>query len=418
MPTLLLLANLLLFLLLLAPAGMVLYLLLLTTAAWLARRHTPQPAAPPSHRFLILIPAHNEATLLPATLANLRQLDYPEQLYEVHLVADNCSDNTAALARLGGAIAHERFDTERQGKGYALQWLLNRLWAAQIPHDAVVILDADTIVSGNFLQVMAAQLAAGARVAQAYYTVRDPGSSPVVGLRYIALAGLHYLRPLGRLYLGSSAGLKGNGMMFHADLLPEHEWTAHLTEDIAFHMSLIAAGERVQFAPDAIAWAEMPATFAGATTQNERWERGRIEMLSRHVPRLLRATGQALAQGRWRPAYLNFDAAMEHLIPPFATLVGLTLLLAGATALLGALSIWLPTAAWPWTSLSLFLALFILLGQAIYVGSGLYLAGAPTHIYRSLLHVPTFFFWKLALYGRVLTGRQQRGWIRTARNEE
>ncbi|MCB0031053.1 MAG: glycosyltransferase, partial [Anaerolineales bacterium] len=244
MPTLLLIAELLLLLVLLVPAGMVAYLLLLTVAAWLAQKRATTPERTPSHRILFLIPAHNEATLLPITLANLRELDYPAELYEVHVVADNCSDNTAELARAGGASAHERFHDTLKGKGYALQWLLEQLWAAETPHDALVILDADTVVSANFLRVMDAKLAAGARAVQAYYAVRDPGSSPVVGLRYIALAVLHYLRPLGRLLLGGSAGLKGNGMLFRADLMQQHEWTAHLTEDIEFHMSLIAAGER------------------------------------------------------------------------------------------------------------------------------------------------------------------------------
>lgn len=417
MPTLLVVANFLLLLALLVPAGIVFYLLLLTVAAWLARRRKLAPSGSPIHRILLLIPAHDEATLLPATLSNLRQLDYPTELYEVHVVADNCSDNTAQLARAGGAIVHERFHDTLKGKGYALQWLLERLWAAETPHDAIVILDADSIVSSNFLRVMDAQLAIGARAVQAYYAVRDPCSSPIVGFRCIALAALHYLRPLGRMLLGGSAGLKGNGMLFRAELMQRHEWTAHLTEDIEFHMSLIAAGEQVIFAPDAVVWAEMPTTLAGSTSQNERWERGRVEMLRRYVPRLLRNASRALGHGQWRRAYLNFDAAMEHLIPPFTVLVALSLLLSTAAVLLLALSFWLVPSALPWATGNLFLALFLVLGQTIYIVSGLELSKAPKAVYKAALYVPVFLFWKLVLYGRVVTGLQQKGWIRTARNE-
>src|SRR5262245_16505669 len=313
MSSLFLAANFLLLLALLVPASMVVYLLLLTVAACLARGRQLKPSDPPAHRIFFLIPAHNEAALLPATLANLRQLDYPPDLYEVHVVADNCSDNTADLARAGGAIVHERFHDTLKGKGCALQWLLKRIWAAETPHDAVVILDADSIVSRNFLRVMDAHLATGARAVQAYYAVRDPGSSPVVALRYIALAARHHLRPLGRIRLGGSAGLQGNGMLFRAELMHQHQWTAHLTEDVEFHMSLIAAGEQVLFSPDAVVWAEMPSTLAGSTSQNERWERGRLEMLRRYLPRLVRDASGALGRGQWRRAYLNFDAAMEHL---------------------------------------------------------------------------------------------------------
>jgi cellulose synthase/poly-beta-1,6-N-acetylglucosamine synthase-like glycosyltransferase len=418
MPTLFLVANLLLLLALLVPAGMVVYLLVLTVAACLARERQLKPSGPPAHRILFVIPAHNEAGLLPATLANLRQLDYPAELYEVHVVADNCNDNTAELARAGGAVVHERFHDTHLGKGCALQWLLKRLWAAETPHDALAILDADSIVSHNFLRVMDAQLTVGARAVQAYYTVRDPCSSPVVALRCIALTGLHYLRPLGRMLLGGSAGLQGNGMLFRTELMKQHQWTAHLTEDVEFHMSLIAAGEKVVFAPDAVVWAEMPTTLAGSTTQNERWERGRLEMLRRHVPRLLHDVRHALGRGQWRRAYLNFDAAVEHLIPPFTVLAALSLLLLTATVLLFALSFWLFPSALHLATANLLLALFLSVGQTIYIGAGLNLTRSPKRLYKALLHAPAFMLWKLVLYGRVMTNRQQKGWIRTARNEE
>jgi cellulose synthase/poly-beta-1,6-N-acetylglucosamine synthase-like glycosyltransferase len=418
MLTLLLVPNLLLLLLLLVLAVMVIYLLLLTVAAYLARGRSLKPCGQPTHRILFLIAAHNEATLLPVTLANLRQLDYPAELYEVHVVADNCNDNTAELARAGGALVHQRSDDSPGSKGCALQWLLEQLWAAKTPHDALVILDADSLVSHNFLQVMDAQLTVGARAVQAYYAVRDPASSPVVGLRCIALTALHYLRPLGRVLLGGSAGLKGNGMLLRAELMHQHKWTGHLTEDIEFHMSLIAAGEQVLFAPDAVVWAEMPKTLARSITQNERWERGRVEMLRRYVPRLLRDASRALGRRQWRRAYLNFDSAMEHLIPPFTVLVGLSLSLSAAALFLFALTLWLVPSVLTLATANLLLALFLALGQTIYIGAGLHLSGAPATVYKALLYAPAFMFWKLVLYRRVLTSRQHRGWIRTTRNEE
>jgi 1,2-diacylglycerol 3-beta-glucosyltransferase len=417
MSTILVIANLVLLLVLLFAAGMVVYLLLLTVAACLARGRQLKPSGPPTHRFLFLIPAHNEATLLPSTLASLRQLDYPAELYEIHVVADNCTDNTAELARMGGAVIHERFHDSLKGKGHALQWLLKRLWTAGTPHHAVVILDADSTVSRNFLRIMDAHLTAGARAVQSYYAVRDANSSAVVALRYIAMAMVNYVRPLGRMFLGGSAGLKGNGMLLWAELMHEHNWTSHLTEDIELHMSLIAAGEQVLFAPDAVVWAEMPATLSESTTQNERWERGRVEML-RYVPRLLQDASRALGRGRWHQAYLNFDAAMEHLIPPFTVLVGLSVLLSAAAVLLLALSFWLNPSGLTWAAVNVVLGLFLVLGQIIYLGVGLHLAKVPKDIYKALLHAPAFMLWKLVLYGRVLTGRQQKGWIRTARNEE
>ncbi|MGB9738474.1 glycosyltransferase family 2 protein [Chloroflexus sp.] len=371
------------------------YLLLLTGAALFARRTTPLRAQPTT-RFVIMIPAHNEERLLPDLLTNLNQLNYPRDLYSIHVVADNCTDRTAAVATAHGAIAYERFDQVLRGKGYALEWLLHQIWARNEPHDAVVILDADSVVSPNFLRVMDARLARGERVIQAYYAVRQPEGAWSAGIRAVALIVLHYLRPLGRMVLGGSTGLKGNGMVFAADILRRYRWTASLTEDIEYHMTLILAGERAMFAPDAVVWAEMPDSLRAAQSQNERWERGRLEMVRRYVPQLLR-------EGLRRHSFLLIDAAIEQLIPPFSVVTGMSVLVA-----LIAIVLREPAA--------LALTGFIIGGQVVYVLSGLLLVRAPWSIYRSLLFTPFFLGWKLWLYIRLLLGVKPRDWIRTARN--
>jgi 1,2-diacylglycerol 3-beta-glucosyltransferase len=404
-------------------AVLVAYLLLLTAAAWQAARRTPLRPGAPNHRFLILIPAHNEERLLPDSLASLNSLHYPRSLFSVHVIADNCDDKTAAVARQNGATVHERFDQERRGKGYALQWLLQKVWQAGEPHDAVVILDADTVVSTNFLQVMDARLTRGERVIQAYYAVRDPGRSWSVTLRYAALAVLHYLRPLGRMSLGGSAGLKGNGMVFAAPVLRQHHWSPALTEDIEFHMDLILNGERVMFAPDAVVWAEMPHTLADAHTQNVRWERGRLEMARRYVPRLLGAARAARHSSVPGKSFLLFDAAMEHVIPPFSILAAVNGLALTAAVLLpagkkqgGSIMQGERRPSSKLKAISVILGVAALTGQVVYIFAGLHLARAPRTVYRALLYAPWFVLWKGWLYLRVLLGRDRDGWIRTTRN--
>jgi len=404
-------------------AALVGYLLLLTAVAWRESRKGMSPSGQARSRFAILIPAHNEERLLPGLLSNLAQLDYPKALYTIHVVADNCTDQTAVIGRQNGAVVHERFDASQPGKGYALQWLLQRLWAASEPHDAVVILDADTVVSANFLQAMSARLARGERVIQAYYAVRDPGRSWSVGLRYAALAVLHYLRPLGRTALGGSAGLKGNGMVFAADVMRQNEWSASITEDIEFHMTLILHGERVAFAPEAVIEAEMPETLAGAASQNVRWERGRIQMMRLYVPQLLRAGWQSVRQRRYGRAYLFIDATMEHLIPPFSIMAALNALFLGFGLFSVLLSSTLAqnpggetavTLAWA----NLWLALGLVGGQAVYLLSGLRLVHAPKTVYLALVNIPVFVTWKVWHYVRVLLGLDSQAWVRTARNDE
>jgi len=394
-------------------AGLTSYLLLLTVAAWYKSRQTDNPSGEQTNRFLILVPAHNEERLLPELLTNLHQLDYPQSLYAVHVVADNCTDQTAEIARQGGAIAHERVNDAQRGKGFALQWLLQRLQQANEPHDAIVILDADSIVSPNFLRVMDGRLARGERVIQAYYAVRNPDQSWAVSLRYAALAVLHYLRPLGRMALGGSAGLKGNGMVFVADILKQHEWSASVTEDIEFHMTLVLAGERVMFAPDAVVEAEMPHTLTGSQVQNSRWEQGRLEVARRYIPALLRGAGSAIKQKKYGRAYLLFDAVMEHIIPPFALLTGLS-----GLSLLTALLLFFVAPNNSLGLISLILGSLIVVGQIVYIFYGLYLVKAPRKVYEALLYAPVFIVWKIGVYIQVLLGRGDKGWVRTERNEK
>lgn len=374
------------------------YLLLLTGAALFARRRSPRRSGEPTQRFAILVPAHNEERLLPSTLASLRAMDYPPELFQVYVVADNCNDRTAELARQGGARVYERFNTELVGKGYALEWLLEKVWASQTEHDAIVILDADTVVSPNFLRVMDARMARGERAIQAYYAVRDPASSRSASLRAVALAVLHYLRPQGRMVLGGSTGLKGNGMVFAADIMRKHRWPASLTEDIEYHMALILAGERVMFAPDAQVQAEMPDTLNSSQSQNVRWERGRVEMVQNYVPRLMREAAR-------RRSFLLFDAAVEQLIPPYSVVAGASVAgLAAAAALRSRPAV--------------LLGLALIKGQIVYIFTGLALSQAPRHVYLTLLYAPFFVLWKIWLYIRVLFGRNNQDWIRTRRNTD
>ena len=383
--------------------AMIGYLLLLTAAAWRTTQQTKLPATGPTHRFALLVPAHDEEKLLPALLENMRQLDYPRQLFTLYVVADNCTDQTAALARAAGAVAYERFDRSKIGKGYALQWLLARLDEVGAQFDAAVILDADSVISSNFLQVMDAHLARGERVIQAHYAVLNPERSWVMSLRAAALALVHYARPLGRMALGGSVGLKGNGMVFHRTILAQHQWSASVTEDIEYHMSLVLAGERVAFAADATVWAEMPGTLHGAHSQNVRWEQGRFQLAARYLPKLLRAAFATPTQGTKPARYVLFDSMMEHLIPPFSIVTGLTLLYLFVTLLWG-------------TPALISLAGTLFMGQLLYIVAGLILARTPRSIYRALLYAPFFMVWKVWLLVRMLGRTEQPGWVRTARD--
>src|SRR5579884_2599725 len=156
-------------------AAPILYLCILSVSAILtakkrraATTRVSSALASPQFHFAILIPAHNEEVMLGNLLENLFALDYPKEFYSVYVIADNCTDRTAELARTTGWVqVYERFDESKRGKGYALNWFLQKLEENQLVYDAYVILDADSVVERTFLHAMARELAQGAQAMQA-----------------------------------------------------------------------------------------------------------------------------------------------------------------------------------------------------------------------------------------------------------
>jgi cellulose synthase/poly-beta-1,6-N-acetylglucosamine synthase-like glycosyltransferase len=371
------------------------YLLLLTAAAALARKDPPR-AGPGERRFAVLVPAHNEELVIGRLLRSLASLDYAHDRFDVCVVADNCDDRTAEIARVLGARVYERFSADDRAKGFALRWLLLQLHDAQRVYDAYVVLDADTVVSADLLSRLDARLESGSQIVQVYYTVLNARASAIAGLRFAALAAVHYLRPLGRSALGLSCGLKGNGMCFAAPVLERFAWNwFSLTEDVEFHLALVRAGMRVDFAWETSVQADMPVTLAQARTQNARWEQGRLQLVRSHVPRLL------LDSLRQR-SLLKLDAAIEQLLPPLSVSVALGALCLGLSLAVGA-------------QLAAALAGFGLLAQLGYLAAGLAMVQAPLGAYVALSSAPVYVAWKLGLYTQALVSARASAWIRTAR---
>jgi cellulose synthase/poly-beta-1,6-N-acetylglucosamine synthase-like glycosyltransferase len=351
-------------------------------------------------RFAVLIPAHNEEALLDGLLESLSQLAYPKDLYTVYVVADNCSDGTAELARrFEGVSVYERFDAEKRGKGHALHWMWQQLEEHGLVYDAYLILDADSVVVPVFLQAMDRELVQGVRALQACNTVLNVADSPSTALRWIALTLVNHVRPLGRNALGGSSTLTGNGMCLSRALLLRHPWRAFgIAEDYQYYLGIVQDGETVRYLPEAIVRSHMPTTFHSMRTQDVRWEASAPQESRFRIA--LRLLGTGLRQR----SFIRVEAAAELLVPPLSLLVSASLLLLVASVALA----FLPG----------ILASFILLGGlAWYIATPFALLRPPHAVYSALLHAPGFMLWKLWVYFVLSRSRKHTSeWVRTHRH--
>ena len=328
-------------------------------------------------KFGIIIPAHNEAQLLPNTLARLGEVDYPKDLYEVIVIADNCDDDTAALARRAWATCWERRDEEHTGKGYVLQWAFEKL-PAHGDHGAYLVIDADTILEPDFLKAMNRRLVGGAKAVQGYSDVINPDRSPMESLSYLGFVLNRNLRYRGRTKLGWTSNLMGTGMCFAREVIEEHGWIAtSIVEDVEYGMFLQLHGVRVEFAPEARLWVQLHDTFKATKGQRRRWDLGKFAVRNEYLPQLLR---KGLRTGD--PSY--FDSSLELLIPPFTLFFVLTFLAYGAYLISGQSTIPFLRSLWHFTAGGAFL----------YTLTGLLYARAGLKVYLSLLYVPYFLLWR------------------------
>ncbi len=361
----------------------------------------PPPLAPPRYRFAIIVPAHDEELSIAATTRSLLALDYPPASRRVIVVAHNCRDRTADLARAAGAEVVVYDDLSRATKGDALMRGVARA-LADISVDAVVVVDADTVVSKNLLTAFCARLSRGAHVIQAEYAVRNVEASWRTRLSALALGMFHRTRNLARQRLGLSVGLRGNGMCFSRSLLAmQPPLATGLVEDVEYGVQLGLAGYRVAYTPEAFVRGEMATDGRAAASQRRRWEGGRRQLTTRFVPRLL------VAAMRQRSATL-LDLAMDLIVPP---LTYLALGLAAGLAFEGT-RIALQGRADALTVLW-FLATACLV---LYGARGVQYSGLPlTTALRTLSSAPAYVVWKLAV---MAVRRRDDAWVRTRREAE
>ncbi len=349
-------------------------------------------------RLAVLVPAHSEEAGISATLSSIRsQLKPTDRLL---VVADNCTDATADVARRCGAEVIERQQADLRGKGYALDFGLRHL--AADPPLVLVIVDADCTLGEGCLRHLAEACVGSGRPVQALYLMNAPAGAPL-RLRLAAFTWRikNWLRPLGALRLGAPCPLMGTGMAFPWQLISQANLAScHLVEDMKLGIDLAREGHPPLFVPEARIDSVFPLSNEAAQTQRSRWEHGHLSTLLSDGPSLL---WSALSARDLRLAAM----ALDLMVPPLTLLLGLVLL----DFLLGSV---FASAVGGWPMGIAFTCLMLVLASSI---RAWWMVGRDLLSIGELLRAPVHLFMKLPMYLKFVTRRQSQ-WVRTERHDD
>jgi cellulose synthase/poly-beta-1,6-N-acetylglucosamine synthase-like glycosyltransferase len=349
-----------------------------------------------SPKIAILIPAHNEAVCIGATIETLLPLTEQERLV---VIADNCNDETVSIARSFGVTVVERQNTELLGKGYALDYGLRFLEAE--PPDVVVFVDADCMVESGTIETIARQAMAVAKPVQATYLMEQPvNPKPKDAVSALAFMVKNLVRPSGLQRLGLPCLLTGTGMAFPWSVIQSVTLASdNIVEDMQLALDLSIAGSAAQFCPNARVIGRLPAQTLAAKTQRTRWEHGHLQTLITQVPRLFKAS---IEQKRLDLLALALDMS----VPPLSFLVMIWVAVTGMAVFATTLGVSQVPA--------IILCLEGLLIFSSIVGAWAKFGRADLPA-LTLLSVPFYLIWKIPLYFSFLLRRQTK-WVRTERD--
>lgn len=354
----------------------------------------------PTSRFVIVIPAHNESAVIAFTIKRLKELDYPADLFSIHVIADYCNDDTASLAREAGAIVHERDHGPREGKGAALNWGLGCILSTKNNRDAVVIFDADTIVDAQFLRVMDAHICAGDQVIQGQHIISNPDDGLFPALVWAMFIVDNRFQNYGRTVLGWSAKNMGDSICFRADILQRLGWGKGLTEDYQFRHQLLLEGIHITYEPRAKGNGEAPRKWQQVKAQRSRWVNG-VYNAGR------KSNWRMLTEWFRRRDNALLDGALQTFFPSYSTLTIVSVVLLCMFIFLDHQN---PQLIESWMIVSWAILLFVYI---IYPFIGLAVERAPMKAYLAILSGPILIILRTWLAFQSRLKKKPTQWIRT-----
>ncbi len=275
----------------------------------------------PKNKFALLIAAHNEEVVVGSLIESMLKLDYPKDMYDIFVIADNCTDDTAKIAKGYGVNVCERFVEDKKGKGYALEWMFAKLFKMNKQYEAVAIFDADNLVHKNFLKEINSKMQDGYKVVQGYIDSKNPEDSWIAAAYSIAFWTQNRMFQLARANVGFSNQIGGTGFAIETSTLKKLGWGATcLTEDLEFTCKLVLNGEKVGWAHDAIIYDEKPLKLMQSWKQRKRWMQGFTDVASRYFFKLIK---KSIIDRK----FYVFDCALYVLQPFITLLIGISAVL-------------------------------------------------------------------------------------------
>ena len=368
--------------------------------AILHRSGSPDYRKPRMTRFLILIPAHNEEDGLPETLHSLSSMQYPKDLVQIVVIADRCADDTAKVARIGGARCLERNEGPG-GKGAAMSWAMQLLRKDGVLFDALVIVDADCLADSHLLEAFDDALAKGHEVQQGYNYLSNPWETPFTRVIAVTSVLRNFLFYGGKEAIGCSAMLSGTGMCLSRSVVDQHGWSAFsVAEDWEFSVSLQLNDVVIHFNPLARVFARESKGLKQASRQRLRWATGKYAVMTNGARRLL-------LEGVTKGKVNLIDGAVTLAAPNYSSQASMTLFAIVCSVFLAQEPAWSFLLPWSLGVLAS-LAGYFLLG-AMYTQSPLKtLAGIP--------YIAVFLPWRLSIEILGFLGFGRKGWGRTFRD--
>ena len=377
--------------------GAVLYLYVLSIYGIIAFHQRKKPDGRFDRKYVVLIPAHNEELLISDVIESLKQNDYPEENYEIIVIADNCEDRTAEIAKDKGATVWERHEPEHKGKGFALEWAINRIDLNSV--DIIAIVDADCIVDSDFLKITAGMIDSSSEAVQTSIGFTEVQRSTYAYLEYLSSLVENYLFYNPRAVLGLHCHLKGTGMVFKASVFSEVIWSSHsITEDMDYSLNLNVHGKKVLYTTFTKVKTRATASFQQAFGQRVRGSSGIFQIIKKYFFRLF-----SLGIKRNDPELLESAMSLLMLSRPSMIYVCLIAIILG---LFGNSPVF--TSIWGGILVLLLIA---------YLFLGIFLSPVKGPLFKAVVLSPFFGVWLSIIQILSLLGFRKNRWHRTQRNQ-